>query len=48
MSIPSVSCVIRKHNTDGGIFLTESHNPGGIDNDFVIKFNISKGGSFIY
>ena len=45
MSTPSVSCVIRKRNTDGGIVLTASHNPGGIDNDFGVKFNISNGGS---
>ncbi|CAF3925841.1 unnamed protein product [Adineta steineri] len=44
MSTPSVSCVIRKRNTDGGIVLTASHNPGGIDNDFGVKFNISNGG----
>ena len=45
MSTPSVSCVIRKRATDGGIVLTASHNPGGIDNDFGVKFNISNGGS---
>jgi phosphoglucomutase len=45
MSTPAVSCVIRKRATDGGIVLTASHNPGGIDNDFGVKFNISNGGS---
>lgn len=45
MSTPSVSCVIRKRGTDGGIVLTASHNPGGIDNDFGVKFNIANGGS---
>ncbi|XP_052104503.1 phosphoglucomutase-1-like isoform X2 [Mytilus californianus] len=44
MSTPSVSCVIRKYNTDGGIIMTASHNPGGPDADFGIKFNISNGG----
>ncbi len=44
MSTPAVSCVIRKRATDGGILLTASHNPGGIDNDFGVKFNISNGG----
>jgi phosphoglucomutase len=45
MSTPSVSCVIRKYATSGGIILTASHNPGGIDADFGIKFNIANGGS---
>ncbi|CAF0928185.1 unnamed protein product [Rotaria sordida] len=44
MSTPAVSCVIRKYGTDGGIVLTASHNPGGIDNDFGVKFNIANGG----
>ncbi|KAK3090818.1 hypothetical protein FSP39_014921 [Pinctada imbricata] len=44
MSTPAVSCVIRKYQTDGGIILTASHNPGGPDADFGIKFNTSNGG----
>ena len=43
-STPAVSLVIRKYQTDGGIILTASHNPGGPDADFGIKFNISNGG----
>jgi len=46
MSTPAVSCVIRKYQTDGGIILTASHNPGGPENDFGIKFNISSGGLY--
>lgn len=46
MSTPAVSGVIRKRATDGGIVLTASHNPGGIDNDFGVKFNIANGGLF--
>ena len=44
MSTPAVSCVIRKYQTDGGIILTASHNPGGPDADFGIKFNTANGG----
>lgn len=43
-STPAVSVVIRKFQTDGGIILSASHNPGGIDGDFGIKFNIKNGG----
>lgn len=45
MSTPSVSCVIRKYKTNGGIILTASHNPGGPDADFGIKFNTENGGN---
>ncbi|KAK3869148.1 hypothetical protein Pcinc_025522 [Petrolisthes cinctipes] len=44
LSTPCVSCMIRKYKTSGGIVLTASHNPGGPDADFGIKFNISNGG----
>ena len=44
LSTPATSCVIRKHGTAGGIILSASHNPGGPDGDFGIKFNTSNGG----
>ncbi|CAH0589250.1 unnamed protein product [Chrysodeixis includens] len=44
LSTPAVSCLIRKYQALGGIVLTASHNPGGIDNDFGIKFNCANGG----
>lgn len=44
LSTPAVSNLIRKNKTTGGIILTASHNPGGPDADFGIKFNCSNGG----
>ncbi|MBU6450765.1 MAG: alpha-D-glucose phosphate-specific phosphoglucomutase [Cyanobacteria bacterium REEB67] len=44
LSTPAASCVIRKHKADGGIILSASHNSGGPDGDFGVKFNTSNGG----
>ncbi|EIC22079.1 phosphoglucomutase [Thiorhodovibrio frisius] len=44
LSTPAVSCIIRKYATQGGIVLSASHNPGGPDEDFGIKFNVASGG----
>ena len=44
LSTPAASAVIRKYRTDGGIILSASHNPGGPDEDFGIKYNIDAGG----
>ena len=44
LSTPAASCVIRKYKTFGGIILSASHNPGGPEGDFGIKFNSSNGG----
>ncbi|MCC7219860.1 MAG: alpha-D-glucose phosphate-specific phosphoglucomutase [Candidatus Contendobacter sp.] len=44
LSTPAASHLIRKHNARGGIILSASHNPGGPDEDFGIKFNTPNGG----
>ncbi len=44
LSTPAASCVIRKYGTFGGIILSASHNPGGSDGDFGIKYNTANGG----
>lgn len=44
LSTPAVSTIIRKYKAKGGIVLTASHNPGGPDADFGIKFNCDNGG----
>lgn len=44
LSTPAASCLIRRHGADGGIILSASHNPGGPDGDFGIKFNVASGG----
>ena len=44
LSTPALSAVIRKHGCFGGIILSASHNPGGPDGDFGIKYNIANGG----
>lgn len=44
LSTPATSCVIRQYATDGGIILSASHNPGGPNADFGVKFNTENGG----
>jgi len=44
LSTPAASCVIRRHGAFGGIILSASHNPGGPDGDFGIKYNTGNGG----
>ncbi len=44
LSTPAASCVIRKHQAFGGIILSASHNPGGPEGDFGVKYNVSNGG----
>jgi phosphoglucomutase len=44
LSTPAASCVIREEKAYGGIVLSASHNPGGPNGDFGIKYNITNGG----
>lgn len=44
LSTPAASNMIRKYSAVGGLILSASHNPGGPDGDFGIKYNIANGG----
>jgi len=44
LSTPAASHLIRLNGADGGFILSASHNPGGIDEDFGLKFNAANGG----
>ena len=44
LSTPAASCLIRKYDAFGGIVLSASHNPGGPEGDFGVKYNVSNGG----
>jgi phosphoglucomutase len=44
LSTPAASCVIRQRAAFGGIILSASHNPGGPEGDFGIKYNAGNGG----
>ena len=44
LSTPAASHLIRLNKTDGGIILSASHNPGGPEEDFGLKFNMPNGG----
>lgn len=43
LSTPAASHIIRHYHADFGIILSASHNPGGKDGDFGIKFNLAAG-----
>jgi phosphoglucomutase len=44
LSTPAASHLIRKYHAFGGTILSASHNPGGPDGDFGIKYNVGNGG----
>jgi phosphoglucomutase len=44
LSTPAASHVIRQYQASGGLILSASHNPGGPDEDFGIKYNVANGG----
>ncbi len=44
LSTPAASHLIRKRGADGGLILSASHNPGGPDEDFGLKYNGPNGG----
>jgi phosphoglucomutase len=44
LSTPAASAAIRARTTDGGLILSASHNPGGPEADFGVKFNTPAGG----
>jgi phosphoglucomutase len=44
LSTPSASALIRKRRAEGGVILSASHNPGGPEGDFGVKFNAANGG----
>jgi len=44
LSTPAASALIRKYKAAGGIILSASHNPGGPEGDFGVKYNIENGG----
>ena len=44
LSTPAASHLIRKYGASGGLILSASHNPGGPEEDFGIKYNIANGG----
>ncbi len=44
LSTPGASHLIRHYKAFGGLVLSASHNPGGPEGDFGIKYNVANGG----
>ena len=45
VSTPGASALVRRSKADGAILMTASHNPGGPDADFGVKFNTGPDGA---
>ena len=45
VSTPGASALVRRNKADGAILMTASHNPGGPDADFGVKFNTGPDGA---
>lgn len=44
ISTPASSKILLKNKADGSLVLSASHNPGGVDGDFGIKYAVKSGG----
>ena len=44
LSTPAASHLIRRNAALGGLIFSASHNPGGAEGDFGVKYNIANGG----
>lgn len=45
IATPAASAIVRRRKLDGAVLMTASHNPGGADGDFGVKFNTGPDGA---